>query len=217
MTMSPGMASAPLGIAVAGILTMVVLSYLWSDSMLYRVVEHAFIGISAGYAVVVAVQQVLVPDALGPLVMDGPQSWMAAVPLFLATLLVCRVWKPVSWLANLPLGLVLGVGVGLGITGSLAGTIVPQLLASVPPGTIGVDTFVGAAVFVVSTIAFTYSASTKRIDHRINRQIASVGQVIIMFALGALFAELATSRLSLLASRLQFLVTDWLGVISHGI
>jgi NAD/NADP transhydrogenase beta subunit len=205
-----------IGTLIAGLLTLAVFSYLWADNAVYRAVEHLFIGVSAGYVAVVALQRVIVPLSIEPALQSGP-SWNNLLPLGLSLLLLCRFVRPVAWLANLPLGIAVGTGVGLGLTGVIAGTLVPQLFAAVPsvPGEVGV--LVGAACLLVVMLAFGYTFTEKHLDHKLARLIISAGRLVAMFALGAVFADLATSRLTLLSGRLYFLLHDWLSIMRGGL
>ncbi|MBU0641425.1 MAG: hypothetical protein KKB50_21400, partial [Planctomycetes bacterium] len=55
------------GIWLAALLTLAVFSFLYRDNVLYKVAEHAFVGISAAYWMTVAFWRVFVPNLAGKL------------------------------------------------------------------------------------------------------------------------------------------------------
>lgn len=52
------------GLWLAALLTLSILSFLYRDNPLYRIAEHAYVGISAGYVMVLMFWQVVVPQHL---------------------------------------------------------------------------------------------------------------------------------------------------------
>ncbi|MFQ5886612.1 MAG: hypothetical protein ACE5II_05205, partial [Anaerolineae bacterium] len=76
-----------LGTWVAALLTLMVFSYLVSDNPLYRLAEHLFVGSALGYAIVVAIQDVLLPR-LSTLARDPVTYWHLFIPLLLGLLLL---------------------------------------------------------------------------------------------------------------------------------
>src|SRR5688572_11313283 len=114
----------------AVILTFMVLSRIVGDNPLFRVAQYLFVGVSLGLAFVVAYHQVLRPAA-GALVGGRAGAvTLYGVPLLLGLLLLPRITRRQewSWLANVPLALIFGVGAALAVGGAIAGTLAPQIL-----------------------------------------------------------------------------------------
>lgn len=205
-----------LGGWVAFVLTLMVFSYLLGDNPLFRLAEHLFVGVAVGYAVVVVWRTVLVPRLWAPLAADPVANWPFWVPLVLGLLLLARVRARWSWLANLPLGFLFGVGAALSIGGALLGTLYPQVqasLVSLNPASHGGQWagVVDAAVLAVGTIGtllyfyFTAARERRGLAGGIQRLWVTVGRWTLLVAFGALFAGAMISRLSLLIARVQFL------------
>ena len=56
------------GVWVAALLTLFVFSFLYKDNPLYKLAEHLFVGVSAGYYIVLNFWTVVVPNLYDPLV-----------------------------------------------------------------------------------------------------------------------------------------------------
>lgn len=202
---------------VAVLLTLLVFSRLLGDNPAYRTAQYLFVGVSLGYAFVVIYHQVLRPAALGALVAsaDPMQLGLQLAPWLLGLLLLTRLTgrQTVSWLANIPLALLFGVGTALAVGGALLGTLVPQIIDTVRP--VGADPFqaVGAVLLLLGVILtlcyfyFTVPRDTAR--GRVVALGASVGRWLLMIAFGFFFAGGLLTYLTALNSRLEFIVS-WL-------
>jgi hypothetical protein len=207
---------------VAFVLTLMVFSYLLADNPLFRLAQYLFVGVAVGYAVVIAWRNVLSPRLVEPLLASPAtaQNWVYAIPALLGLLLLARARASWSWLANLPMGLLFGVGAALTVGGALLGTLYPQLLASFlslnpvsyPDGWRGV---INAVILILGTVGtlfyfyFTTRDGQKRnVWSGVQRFWATLGRWAIMIAFGAIFAGTILSRLSLLVARLTFLWTQ---------
>jgi hypothetical protein len=202
---------------VAILLTLLVFSRLLGDNPAYRTAQYLFVGVSLGYAFVVIYHQVLRPAALGALVAsaDPTQLGLQLAPWLLGLLLLTRLTgrQTVSWLANIPLALLFGVGTALAVGGALLGTLVPQIIDTVRP--VGIDPFqaVGAVMLLLGVILtlcyfyFTVPRDTAR--GRVVALGASVGRWLLMIAFGFFFAGGLLTYLTALNSRLEFIVS-WL-------
>ncbi len=217
--------NGPIGVWVAAILTIMVYSYLLGDNPLYGLAEHLLVGSAIAYAVIVAVHSVLIPRLIVPL-RNG--SWPYVIPLVLGVLLLTKVkasWAPMG---NVSMGLLMGVGVALAVSGALLGTIWPQVTGTIVPlkpsaypngGWVGVAQ---AAIIIIGTIGallyFHFSKGTSgglgRLWSGLVGGWAKVGHWAIMIAFGAIFASLIMSRVSLFVGRMQFLLGSWLHLIN---
>jgi FtsH-binding integral membrane protein len=198
----------------AVILTVMVLSRIVGDNPLFRVAQYLFVGVSLGLAFVVAYHQVLRP-AVGALFAGGPNApTLYGVPLLLGLLLLPRITRRQewSWLANIPLALVFGVGAALAVGGAIAGTLTPQILDTARPLTGGPAQVVGVVVLALGTVvtlsAFYYTVSRESSVGRAVGLAALGGHWLLMIAFGFFFASALQTYLSALTERLSFLM-DW--------
>jgi hypothetical protein len=199
----------------AVILTFMVLSRIIGDNPLFRVAQYLFVGISLGLAFVVAYHQVLRPAA-GALIGGRPGAvTLYGVPLLLGLLLLPRITRRQewSWLANVPLALVFGVGAALAVGGAIAGTLAPQILDTANrPVSGGPAQVAGLIVLALGTIvtlsAFYYTVPREGGTGRLVALTALVGHWLLMIAFGFFFADALRSYLTALTERLSFLL-DW--------
>ena len=214
-----------IGIWIAGLLTLAVLSYVLGDNPIYRLAQHLFVGVAAGYAAALAWNHVLSPR-LTRLVQDPAEAWPVALFVLLGLLLLARGLRPLAALAGIPLGVLVGTGAALALGGILTGTLVPQLAASfvsLAPaayggGVMGWATALDAAFLLFCLLAVLAAFQYHRADHgplrlwhRGVQTLGRFGRLVMMVAFGAILAGAALTFFAILQSRLAFLVYDWLG------
>ncbi len=199
---------------VGVVLTLMVFSRLLGDNPAFRVVQYLFIGISLGYAFVVIYHQVLRPNAMSAVAAIGDPISLGTqvLPFLLGTLLLARISgrQQISWLANLPLALIFGVGSALALGGALVGTLMPQLRDSTRP--IGSDPIqaVGSVLLslgVVATLCYFYfTVPRKTPAGRVVAFGARIGRWLLMIAFGFFLAGGLLTYITALNERLAFIV-----------
>lgn len=200
---------------VAGLLTLFVLSRIVGDNPFFRVAQYLFVGVSLGYSFVVIYHQVLVPSVTRVMAGADDNAWSLVValafPLVLGLLFLPRVigQQVGSWLANFPLGFIFGVGAALALVGALAGTLLPQTLATVTTGD-GPAQIAGAvllALGVIITLSYFYfTVSHEKGSGRIVALTARAGRWLLMVAFGFFFAGALVTYLTALSERFDFLI-----------
>jgi hypothetical protein len=216
------------GLWLAAVLTLIVYSYLFSDNLLFKLAQYLFVGVAAGYALVVAWHGTLVPRFVAffevPLEQLDLLLW-----IILGLLFLFRRIPSVKWLSKIPVAYLFGVGAALAVGGALTGSIVPQLgasLVSLAPdewggGQTGIELALYQGLLLIGTLGtllyffFTTTEGSPLPGFwvRIARVWGGFGKWIIMITFGAIFGSLVMSRISLLLSRIQFLAGEWLGLI----
>ncbi|NJN15364.1 MAG: hypothetical protein HC822_03245 [Oscillochloris sp.] len=202
------------GALVAVILTLLVFSRLLGDNPAFRFVQYLFVGVSLGYAFVVVYHQVLRPGTLQLIdAADNPSLLMIRVlPFLLGLLLLARLTarQSASWLANIPLALLFGVGAALALGGALVGTLVPQLLDTARPDTTSPAAFVGAVVLllgVVTTLCYFYFTLPRTTPTgRLVAVGARAGRWLLVIAFGFFLAGSLLTYLAALNGQIDFLV-----------
>jgi hypothetical protein len=222
-----------LGVCVAAIFTLAVLSYVLGDNPVFRLAEYLFVGVAAGYAASLAWGRVLLPRL--QLLLSEPQTyWYYGIFFALGLCMLVRGIKPLSALANLPLALMVGAGAGLALGGALTGSLVPQVRATIVsvapshygPGGTGWAQALDAALLAMGTIAvfsaFHYTVQGQgplgNLGNRLLQGIGKVGRGLITLAFGVLLAGAALSFFTVLCSRVDFLFYDWaLRIVNMGL
>lgn len=224
--MSPDVWSSPAaalaGVWVAAGLTLMAFTYLVGDNPLYRIVEHLLIGIAAAYGLVVAVQEVLLPHVVAPLGSGAGYALLPGLALGLL-LLTPGSARHRSW-GTLAVAFLVGTTAGLGLSGALSGTLVPQTLAAA--GLLRTEVIGGAGLLsglvavagTVLTLLYFHlgerpSLGPWALPSRLWAGLRGSGYLLLMATLGGLFAATAGSRFALLVARLDFLLSQWLHLI----
>ncbi len=201
---------------IPAVLTLMVFSRILGDTVAFRVAQYLFVGVALGYAFVVIYHQVLRPAVIDLLTASGQPALLSVrfVPFALAALLLTRVsgQQASSWLANLPLALVFGVGAALVIGGALIGTILPQVLDTTRQDLSSPATVLGGVTLLIGTIlvllSFARTQSLNPAQQRWRELAVQVGRWILLVAFGFFLAGSITSYLTALNERLIFIV-DW--------
>lgn len=215
---------------VGFILTLMIFSYLIGDGPLFRIAVYIFIGVASGYAATVVWHQVLVPKLFEPLQTTNPnQLLLMIIPLALCLSLLAKLTPRISWIGNIAMAVLVGVGAAAAIGGALLGTLIPQTRAAmdafdVSSAVSGVEVagrFLEASVMLAGTTftlaSFHFSASrapdgiAKR--NRILEIIAWVGRIFISITFGVLFAGVYMSALTAMIERLSSIINFVRGLI----
>lgn len=213
-----------LGALLGFALTVMVFSYVVGDNPFFRFAVYLFIGVTAGMATIMAINSVLLPHLVVPLVSGSMQDRLfAVVPLFLGGLLLTKVSPRLSNWGSLSMAYLIGVGVAAAIGGAVTGTIFPQILAAInlfdlqatqniEPG-VGIN-LLNAIVMVTGTtasLAYFYFGILTRPSQPSRPQawmasLGQVGQVFIAIAFGFLFAGVLSAVLVAMIERVNFMV-----------
>jgi len=202
-----------LGIWLGAFFTLCILSFLYKDNPFYKLAEHVFVGISAGYGVALEFQNVFLPNLWNPLTKEG--KLIMLVPFILGVLLFTRFVSRISWLSRWSIGLLIGIYSGIAIIGFGSGDLVAQIHGNLLPLWGGNDllTLFNNWILTVGLITcLIYFFFSK--EHKGSFGIlARVGIYFLMLSFGASFGYTVMSRMSLLIGRFYFLYGDWLHIL----
>jgi hypothetical protein len=190
--------------------TLALFSFMYRDNPVYRVAEHIFAGLTAGYQVGLIWDTIIVQQLWQPML--GGQ-WWKFLPGILGILMFARLSSKWSWLSRTSLAFVMGTTAGIFLISELHGRVLPQMQATMLPlnGSDGFGAVLLSVVVVVgvlSTLVYFYFSK----EHKgALGATARVGIWFIMIAFGAHFGYTVMGRVSLLIGRVQFLIEDWIG------
>lgn len=139
--------SRTLGVWVSAFLTLSVFSFLYRDNVFYKVTEAVFVGLSAGYWMVVGFWTVIVPNLLGRIWPGTIQQlfipglspirdedwWMYLIPLVLGNMLMMRLSPRGAWIARWPLAFIIGSTAGLRLVAFLQADFLVQISSTIKP------------------------------------------------------------------------------------
>jgi hypothetical protein len=198
-----------IGIFVAGVLTLAILSFLYRDNPVYKMAEYLLVGVAIGYALVIAWTSTLVDLLIEPLFRQG--DWSLLVPLTLGLLVFGRFHPRTNSLSRLPLAVLIGSGAGAAIPAMLGPRILSQVSGCVVPLTSESGTVNWSGLVVLIGVICTLGYFFFSREHRGALGVASkTGTYFLMIFFGTTFGYTVMSRMSTLIGRVEFLLTDLL-------
>ena len=147
--------------ALGAVLTLFIFSYLLDDNPLFRLALHILVGVSVAYGCLVALHSVILPIITPPETTDSSVRllWLISlVGVVLGALLFTKGIRGLSWLGDISIAVLLGVGVGVALGGAILGTLLPQIGAAADPAIAEPQVLpeilkpVGQAVAIIGTI-----------------------------------------------------------------
>jgi len=193
----------PIQIWISTGLTLCILSFLYRDNPFYKLAEHLFVGISAGYYIALAYQETLKPNLFEEL---GHGNWIRAGALVLSIRLVTRFAPRISWLSRWPLAFVVGTYAGINVVSFGSGDLIIQLQSTmldfVHGGWLGFSNLLLVVGLASSLLYFYFSR-----EHRGALGVVSrIGVWFLMVSFGASFGYTVMSRMSLAIGRARVLL-----------
>ncbi|MEN6545493.1 MAG: hypothetical protein ABFE07_05570 [Armatimonadia bacterium] len=222
-----------IGLWLQAVLTFAILSFLIKDNAFYKFAEHIFVGVSAGYGVVLVWHEAVLPIMLyrifpqlsaeqGAL----PDYWVI-VPIVLGLMMISRFVPKLAWMSRWPMAFVVGYAAGSSIPSVVQANILQQIQGTIKPlvyyrpcvlvespGAIDLSWVATSTVLnslllivgVVCTLSYFYFS----LEHKRMLGVTSrIGIWFLMAAFGAGFGNTVMARISLLIGRVQFLLYDW--------
>jgi hypothetical protein len=209
--------SSDISIWIGALLTLGIFSFLYKDNPVYKFCEHLFVGVSAGYYVVLTMISSVYPNMIQPLFghFSEGRNFLLLIPLILGIMLFSRFFPRGDWLSRWPIAFILGVYPALRITGFAQGDLVEQVHGTMlplwVPGDAGttINNWLLVGGLLATLIFFFFSKEHKGALGG----SARVGIYFLMVSFGASYGYTVMARVSLLIGRVMFLLDDWLGLL----
>ena len=204
--------SETIGIWLGAALTLCIFSFLYKDNPFYKLAEHLFVGISAGYWATLEWHNVFLPNLWKPLTQEG--KLLLLVPFAFGILLFSRFTKNFSWLSRWPMALIIGIYAGIAIVGYGSGDLILQIRANLLP--LWTDNWLTSFNNILLTLGvitgLIYFFFSKEHKGALGTG-AKIGIWFLMISFGASFGYTVMSRMSLLIGRIYFLLVTWLHIL----
>ena len=194
------------GLIVGFLLTIFVYSFVVKDNPMYRLAVHILVGVSAGFAGVVVVNEVMIPFSESILSQDDIiQLVLWIVPIVLAVLLLAKLFPRFAWIGNSSMAVLIAVGSAVGLVGAILGTLIPQITATYESGLVTI------IVAILTACVLAYFHFTGRLTNENNVELPAwyqyvtlAGKFVMTVALAGVFAGLFSTTLVLLSERFSF-------------
>ncbi len=209
--MDPALLDA-LGIIVGLGITLAIATYFLGDNPIYRWALAILVGVGVGYALGVALHFLFFDWIWSSI--DGTRLHLEVLPPVILGLLIWLKFFPrIAPLANIPMGFLLGVGLAVAVSGALAGTLIPQVLATGRGITTtgGLMLLLEGVVILGGTLLVLFSFSPRPTavegeSRRTKRILQRGGHALIAVALGAAYAGALTSALTVFVERFWYII-----------
>lgn len=206
-----------LGIWIAALGTLAILSFLYKENPVYRTVEHIFVGTAAGIGLFWGFDTIRTNawnPAFNPADGDS-RKLMLIIPMILGVLLYTRFIDNVKWVSRIPLGFIIGIGSALAIRGVIGASLMNQIIATMKTPLWGeirlfaIDSLLLVLGVIGTLMYFFFSAEQKGVL----KYGSVIGKWTMMIAFGAAFGNTVMARISLLIGRIYFLLGEWLQIL----
>ena len=213
----------PLLFTINGLFTLAILSFLFRDNPVYKLAEHLFIGLAAGYYVGIQWHNVFIPNLWRPLTGAGDAAprIILLLPFLIGMLMFSRFVPRWAWLSRWSLAVIVGAYAGLAVIGAAQGDFLPQVEATIvsilpraglpmfdtenASGASVINNLIMVAGLFASLTYFFFST-----EHRGGvGGLAKLGIWFLMISFGASYGFTVMARYSLLIGRLDHLLIDW--------
>lgn len=208
--------------------TILIFSYWIGDNPLFRIAVYIFVGVSAGYVASIAWWQVIVPRLLDPLLptlLGGStaEQLILLVPLLGTVFILMKISPRLAGIARITMAFLVGAGGAVIIAGTVIGTLIPQVEATInffDPNTAAarnIDVFElagnGAIILtgVVTSLIYFHFGARQKADGSVRRYglielFAWLGRIFIGITLGVIFAGVYAAALTALIERLASII-----------
>jgi hypothetical protein len=199
---------------IAALLTLAVFSFLYKDNIIYKMVEALFVGVSAGYSIVIIIKHSFIPNIWIPLFIEHDLLYL--VPFLTGLLFFAMLSRKTAYLTHIPFAFLIGAGAGFSLPLVFETNVMAQIKGTMlfaPSHYPSLGAFLNALVIFIGvlTVLFYFFFSRKQ-NGKIN-VFVKTGIAFIMLGFGASFGYTVMARLSLLVGRLYFLFGTWLGIL----
>jgi hypothetical protein len=195
-----------IGIWVAAAYTLMIYSYPYKDTPLFKFAEHTMIGLGIAITTIMGIRNIL-DIAVGSIVNKGEIAWI--VPILLGLALFARYSRQYAWLSRWPLALLVGTGIGVAIGSDVDASFLTQIRSTVT----GVNTLNEALLGIMVIITITYfifSIGKEQREKGVFKYTSQLGRYVMMLCFGALFGNTIMTRMALFIGRMNFLLFEWL-------
>jgi hypothetical protein len=203
-----------LGIWIGAFFSLCILSFLYKDNPFYKLAEHVFVGISAGYYFALEYQNVILPNLWRPLTTEG--KLILIVPFIFGLLLFTRFFSKIAWFSRWSIALLVGIYSGIAIIGYGSGDLVIQIQGNLLPlwgNGQSLLTLFNNWILTLGLLTCLIYFFFSREHKGTYGMVAKTGVYFLMISFGASFGYTVMSRMSLLIGRLYYLYGDWLRLI----
>ena len=200
-----------IGVWLLVLMTLCILSYLYGDNPFYKIAEHIFVGVSAGYIFALTWWDQIWPNLFGrlfPAYVDAGFEFSPSyiIPLILGIFMLFRLIPSLSWLARFPIAYIVGMAAGLKVYVYINSNILMQIQNSAIDFSKSGGEIINHILVLLGVIsALVYFFFSKEHKGTVG-VISKIGIYFLMIKFGASFGFAVMGRISLLIGRFEDLI-----------
>jgi hypothetical protein len=220
-----------IGIWLAAGLTIAIYSFLYKDNPAYKLAEHIYVGVSAGYTVCITYFNIIQPNLIDQIfdrdnvitlitlknhiiflwrpLSIAQGDYLLLIPALLGLLMYSRFFRKISWVSRIPIAFIIGAAAGIGVPNSIQASLIRHTSATIAPLFSDSGFQINALVIVIGVVAVLIYFFFSIEQGRTLKTISWVGIMFLMVSFGAAFGYTVMSRVSLVIGRMRFLILDW--------
>jgi hypothetical protein len=154
--------------------------------------------------------QAVYNNGIVPIMTKGQITLIA--PILIGILAYTRLSKDLSWASKYPVAIMIGVGTGSMVVGTLRGQIIGQVSMSITDvfkSSAPLDMVNGLVIFIGTVASLTFFIFTREHKGALGAS-AKLGRIFLMISLGANWAAETVWYLTQMTGRVMFLYNEWL-------
>jgi len=192
-----------------------IFSLVFKENKLFRLFEHIFLGLAAGYTLQTNWTDVLRPQWWDPMWSQGQWWWVIIAPI---SLMFYGIYtRNFAWQARLLFGFLFGMVTGT-VFQAFSSQYLPQVSASfkpiLPSATVTWPQAIDNVIFLVIMLCVaTYFFFAFEQRSRLAKGASTAGRRLLMIAFGAIFGSTIMTREALLIDRIYYLLHDWMRLV----
>jgi len=200
-----------IGVWCIVLLTLSIFSYLYGDNPFYKVAEHIFVGVSAGYIFTITFWDTVWPNLFGRLFPKYVQAGFEfdiiyIFPLLLGVFMLFRLSKKYQWLSRISIAYIVGMAAGLKFYVFLNSNLLAQIQTSGVDLSGSYSSIINDSLILFGVISgLVYFFFSKEHVGTLGK-ISRIGIYFLMIKFGASFGFAVMGRISLLIGRFEELI-----------
>lgn len=206
------MVTTDISIWVGATLMLFAISYIFKNTILFRIAEYTFIGGAAGHSVVMALQSIQ-NKAITP-IMTGSITMIIA--LIAGLIMLARFIPNYSWSARWPTAWLIGIGSGLTLRTILQAQFMTQIKLTIGPGIFAGSTtdVIGSLVLIIGLLSVLWYFVFTTEKTGIKGTWATIGRSVLMVAFGAGYGNSLQGRITYMVNVVFYVLSDFLKLIN---
>ena len=181
----------------AALIIMVYSFFLYKDNPLFHIAQNLAIATVLANGTVMSLKSIY-DIAWTPGVIQGKDTALWVACLALSAVMLIRYVPKYGWLSRLPLAIIVGCGIGIGVRGAASAELLDQIRATIRPIIGGPMTPLDNLIQMVFTLSIiAYFVFTR--EHKgPMRPVSRIARYAMMVTFGAIFGTTAIDRVCLL-------------------